>query len=141
DASRLRMGAVIWAIVTSCAALFVGGIVTSLFTVGENKTEAVVYGILMWALVVAFLIGLGAAGYRLGLNAVVGMADVAQTATSQSWETSAQQAGVPATQIEEWRQKLSGELGAKAQKEAQQARSEAATRITWYAFAGTWISM
>src|SRR5919108_422939 len=35
DPSKLRTGALIWAIVTTCAALFVGGVVTSQFTVGE----------------------------------------------------------------------------------------------------------
>jgi hypothetical protein len=141
DATKLRTGALIWAIVTTCAALFVGGIVTSQFTVGENKMEAILYGILMWALLMAFLLALSAAGVRAGFNAMVGMANVAQTATSESWEMSAKRAGVPVDEIERWRQKLTGEKGAKAQEQAQQELSEAATKITWWAFAGTWISM
>ena len=44
-----------WAYLSTFIALFVGGMVTSLLTVGESKTEAVVHGVLMWALLLAGL--------------------------------------------------------------------------------------
>src|SRR5438552_18609519 len=53
DPANLRTGAILWSIVTTCVAIFVGGLVTSQFTVGENKMEAMLYGVIMWALVFA----------------------------------------------------------------------------------------
>ena len=38
DATKMETGVIAWAVVTTVAALFVGGIVTSLFTAGENKS-------------------------------------------------------------------------------------------------------
>jgi hypothetical protein len=111
EPANLRTGALIWTIIVTCTAVFVGGMVTSQFTVGENKLEAMLYGIIMWALLLALLLGLGAAGSRVGT--LVSMADIAQTA-------SAQRQGQPPRPA---------------------ASSEATTRITWFAFAGTWLSM
>src|SRR5688572_28781965 len=51
DAETLSTGAGIWAVVTTIIALFVGGWVTSQCTVGENKMEAVVHGIITWGIV------------------------------------------------------------------------------------------
>jgi hypothetical protein len=142
DPTDLRTGAVVWAIVTVCAALFVGGMVTSQFTVGENKMEALLYGIIMWALLFALLLGLGAAGGRVGWNAMVRMADLAHTASAQSWETAARNAGVRADQIDEWRRKMAGSADKKdGSAPTPEATSDAVTRITWYTFAGTWLSM
>jgi hypothetical protein len=141
DARQLGMGAVIWAIVTICASLFVGGMVVSQFTVGENKMEAVLYGIIMWALLFAILIGLGATGASAGFNAMVNMAQIAQTAPGQTWEASARRAGVPANQIDEWRRKLESETAPTVAAEDRANLEAAATRIAWYTFAGTWISM
>src|SRR5687768_4720062 len=52
DPDKFNDAAVIWTILCLCISLFVGGVVTSQFTVGENKMEAVIYGIIMWALLV-----------------------------------------------------------------------------------------
>ena len=68
---NLRMTAVLWAIGTSCLALFVGGLMSSVFTVGENKTEAVVYGILTWALTFALVIGLGSLGFATNATTLI----------------------------------------------------------------------
>src|SRR5688572_6232407 len=75
ETENLQTAAAIWSIVTVCAALFVGGMVTSQFTVGENRTEAVLYGIIMWGLLYAALLALGAAGARTGFNALMTAAD------------------------------------------------------------------
>ena len=141
DPNKLQTGAFIWAIVTTCAALFVGGVVTSQFTVGENKMEAILYGILMWALLMAFLLLLGAAGVRAGFSAMVGMATIAQNTTDESWDAAAERAGVPRSQIDAWR-KQSGDTETKEAKDARTKLSETSAKtITWYAFAGAWISM
>lgn len=126
EPDKLQTGALIWVVVTTCTALFVGGMVTSLFTVGENKVEAVLYGIIMWALLIAILVGLGAAGLRAGFSAMV--------SSSRNWETALEQSAISKEKIEN------------AAKEAQtsptkEAVVEATKRITWYTFGGTWISM
>src|SRR5580658_9008202 len=59
DPTKLEIGAVVWAVLTTTSALFVGGLVTSLFTAGENKTEAVFYGVIMWAVVLVMLLHFG----------------------------------------------------------------------------------
>ncbi len=140
--TNLQTGAVIWAFLTTIVALFLGGLVTSQFTAGENKTEAVVSGIIMWALLFTMLLVLGGAGIRAGFNAMQGMANSALTPAASSWETAAREAGVPADQIEEWRRRQ-GESSDKAVQGSrnQQEVLDAATRISWYVFAGTWLSM
>jgi len=148
DASKLRVGAVIWAIVTTCAALFVGGMAISQFTVGENKTEAVMYGLIMWAVLFGFLLALSATGVRAGLNAFVNVANLTGAATTESWDASARRAGIPNDQIDAWRKKLEGKSDAEAERKVSDAKTEndkaihdAATRITWYTFIGVWVSM
>lgn len=98
---NLRTSVALWTIGIACVSLFVGGIITSSFTVGENKTEAVIYGILMWALTFAIVSALGAHGVRTGYGAMLRMHELATTPS---------------------------EL-------------ELATRMSWYAFGGAWISM
>lgn len=140
--TTLTTGAIIWAFLTTCVALFLGGMVASLFTTGENKVEAMLYGIVMWAFLFAVFVALGAMGIRAGFSAMIELNNTAQAATTQSWESEAQKAGVTAEQIEEWRTKLSGTPDAAAQAEQlRKTMSEAGTRITWYAFLGMWLSM
>ncbi len=144
EPANLRLGAVLWAIVTTCAALFVGGMVVSQFTVGENKWEAVVYGIIMWALLIALLLGLSAAGVRAGFNTLVAMAGIADGTAPADWEASARRAGVPVDQIQEWRKRLEDRAERPAHdagSEARQTDPQAVRRVTWYAFGGIWVSM
>jgi hypothetical protein len=71
-----------------------------------------------------------------------GMTNTAQTASTQNWEIGAREAGVSAEQIEDWRRKVGGSGDRTVQDPRnQQAALNAATRISWYAFAGTWLSM
>jgi hypothetical protein len=140
--ASLETGALIWTCLTACAALFVGGLVTSLFTVGENKVEAALYGIIMWALLFALVLVLGAVGVRGGFHAMVSATSTAQTAAPPSWVKGAREAGVPAEKIEAWR-RAAGDTPAQTSPdpEQQKAASAAVTRTSWYAFAGMWISM
>jgi hypothetical protein len=158
SADRLQTAAVIWALFTLCLSLFVGGLVISQFTVGENKVEAMLYGIIMWGLLLAMLLGLGTVGAAAGFSSLVGMANMAQSATTQDWEASARQAGVPVSQIDEWRTKLAERARDAKSTETKSSESSSgtettkttqtttvsndnATRITWYVFLGTWASM
>ena len=140
--TTLQTGVIVWAFLTTIAALFVGGVVTSLYTVGEKKVEAVISGVIMWATLFAVLMVLGAAGIRAGFHSMEGMASSAQIASTTNWENGARAAGVSAEQVEEWKRKQPATPEKAAQDaQRQQAVADAATRISWYAFAGTWLSM
>lgn len=148
-ASNLGTGASVWAILSTALCLFVGGLITSQFSVGENKVEAVIYGLIMWAVVFGMLLWLMASGVRASFNAMVGMATVGATVardtTPEGWEAEARRAGVPQARIDEWR-KTAADAPEAARRAAQdpenqQAAAEAATRVTWWAFAGTLLSM
>lgn len=146
---NLLTGAAIWAILTTVISLFVGGFVASQLTVGENKIEAVMYGLITWAVVFVMLLWLMASGVRAGFNAMVGLAyageAVAQGASAQDWEAAARKAGVPQAKIDELRQSVADapEKAGKAVRnpENQQAAAEVATQATWWAFVGTLLSM
>lgn len=142
NATNLSTGVIIWAFVTTIAALFVGGLVTSLFTAGENKIEAVLSAIIVWALLGVVLLVLSAAGIKAGFNAMMAIGNTAQNASAQNWESGAREAGVSPEQIEDWRRKNIATAAAAVQDpQNRQAALDAATRISWYAFAGTWLAM
>ena len=73
DASRdsLSAGAAIWAFVSLLIAMFFAGWVTTVCTVGETRTEAVLYGVIVWALTSSLLLWSTAAGLSLGYSAVL----------------------------------------------------------------------
>ena len=117
DPTKLHTAAVVWAFATSIVALFLGGLVTSLFTAGENKWEAMLYGAIMWAVMVVVLLHLGSAGLRTGFSAMAACADSVHTTPAVPTANATQDA------------------------ENRRLALEAATRATWYAFFGTWVSM
>jgi hypothetical protein len=139
--TTLKNSAIAWALITMVASVFVGGMVVSQFTVGENKMEAMLYGVIMWALLFGLLSSLGALGIRAGFNALIGMAHYADAASLQSWDRMARDAGVPPEQIENWRRGIKGIDDSRDLETRAAQNREAVTRLTWYAFAGTWISM
>lgn len=139
DPSKLRLAAVLWTAATISVALFVGGLVTSLFTVGENPREAVIYGIIMWALLFSMLLALSAAGVRAG-SSMVAWARVGRADAAAGWEDAARSAGVPAEQIEQWRKAARERAGGEAPGN-EAALQETATRLAWYTFGGIWLSM
>lgn len=145
-AENLGTGAAIWAILTTAFCLFVGGIVTSQLSVGENKLEALLYGLIMWAVVFGMLMWLMASGVRGSFNAIVGLATAGAVATpDHDWESAARRGGVSQEQINEWNQKVknSPESARKTAEDPQnqQAALEVATKTAWWAFAGTLVSM
>ena len=62
---NLKTGGALWAILATGLALFAGGWVTTQCTVGENRTEAVVHGVIRWGLVFAMLLWLGLVGWAV----------------------------------------------------------------------------
>jgi len=140
--SSLHTGAIVWAFLTTTAALFVGGVVTSLFVSGEDRIEAVLHGVIMWAALLTILLVMGTAGIQSGFNAMAVMANTAQNGTNREWEKAAQAAGVPVDQIADWQRRLEKDSARSSQDQVdQEAAKSTATRLAWCAFAGTWVSM
>jgi len=145
----LATSAAVWAILSTAIALFLGGWVTSQCTVGENKTEAVVHGIIMWGVVLFLMLWLVGAGMRAGFNAMWGIASFTATATqnttSEDWEAAARRNNVPQETINEWKQKAKDarRTAAEAAEDPanQQAVKDYATHATWYTLLGTILSM
>jgi hypothetical protein len=116
------VGAAIWAIVSMLIALFVGGWVSTRFTVGETLYESILYGALVWSVMFAFLMWLAGVGVHMGFNAMM-----ARSATPQ------------AAQVQ---QPAQGPLVANqgtAEQTGQVAQPSAAA--AWWVFMGTLISM
>jgi len=67
-------GAAIYSILSLLLAMFFGGWATSRLAVGESKTEAVLYGLILWGVLFAGMIWLVTAGIRTGFGAMVGVA-------------------------------------------------------------------
>src|SRR5437764_437975 len=63
----LFVGSMICMIVTVIASLFVGGFVVSRITAGEDKTEALTYGVVLWGFLFALTTALATTGTNLGL--------------------------------------------------------------------------
>lgn len=149
DAHNLGVGAAVYAIAVTALCLFLGGYVASQLTTGENKVEGAMYGIFVWATVLAMLLWLMASGVKVGFNTMVGVATagtaVADNTRPVDWEASARQAGVPQDRIEDWKAKAkdapAAARAAATDPQNQQAAADAATRVTWYAFLGAWVSM
>lgn len=147
-AENLATGAAAWAIAATMLALFIGGCVTSQCTVGENKMEAIIHGILMWGVVFAVLLWLVAVGIRSGFSAMVGIANASQAATNitgEDWEAAARRAGVPQKQIDDWRSTAANapEAIRRAANDPQtrEAVAAAATKATWWSLVGTLLSI
>lgn len=63
--------------------LFIGGYVVSRTTVGENSTESLIYGVLLWGVLFVFMLmtgaGLGFGSAMVATNATMAADDVART--------------------------------------------------------------
>jgi len=70
----LGMGTAIYSIVVMLIAMFFGGWATSRLAVGESKTEAVLYGLILWGVLFLGMVWLLSAGLRTGFGAMVGTA-------------------------------------------------------------------
>jgi hypothetical protein len=71
----MGVGAGIWAAATLLIALFAGGCTASRCTVGENKGEAVIYGVLVWGVFLAFMAVSTAGVAGMSIAALTGLAN------------------------------------------------------------------
>jgi len=145
---NLAIGGVVWAVLVTAAALFLGGFIASQLTTGENKIEGVLYGLLVWAVTFGVLMYLAAQGLKAGFTGMVGMANAtttAQAASGTTWDQNLRNMGVPDSEIEKVRASIPNAT-ARANEAANDpnVRKEVednTTRAAWYTFLGTLISM
>jgi hypothetical protein len=137
-------GALIAAIVTVIVSLFIGGWVAAQMTVGENRQEAILYGILTWGAVSLVSLAMIAMGVRAGYFAAVGGAEIVRNnervPTMEQW---ALQAGYTQEQINQMRSAVDpARVRAEANDPANQDRArEAAMYAAWVALVATLLSM
>ena len=86
-ADSVSIGAAIWTFITILAAMFFAGWVTTQCTVGENQKEAMLYGVIVWAVTSSLLLWMTAAGVGLGYHAVSNRSSVNDRAASANATT------------------------------------------------------
>lgn len=129
DTSRntLGTGAGIWGFISLLVALFAGGWVTTQVTTGESRTEAMLYGVVLWATTSVLLIWIATNGARAGIDAASAVHSMTggNQVTASSDTGTAPDAGM-ATQNDQVSRERVREMG----KEG-----------AWWAFAGLLMSM
>lgn len=114
-------GAGVWGFISLLISLFAGGWVTTKVTVGESRTEAILYGVVLWATTSVLLLWLAANGVRAGMDTAIAMqnaSDSNQISTTVEAERTPEE-----RQAEMKRVREAGREGA------------------WWAFAGILMSM
>ncbi len=142
----LAIGAVVAAVLVMAGSLFLGGWVTTQLSVGENPREAVIYGVLTWAVVTAISLGLVGTGIRAGYMALMGSALVAQNdpqVQAKSWDQMAREAGVSQQKIDDAKQAVEpNKVRAEVNDPANQEKAKQVGITTaWALFAGTLLSI
>jgi hypothetical protein len=131
----LTVGAVVWAILVTAGALFLGGFIASQLTTGENKIEGALYGLLVWALTFGLLATVLTRVTAFTFSNMIGMANAAP---GETWEESARRAGMPQAEIDRARGTIPN---ASAKAHEVLADPDNRTRAAWYGFLGTLIAM
>lgn len=145
DTDNAGTWATIAGIASIAISLFLGGYISSQLTVGENRQEAVIYGILTWAVVTGISLYMVGMGVRAGYFAALGGATVAQNSQNMpSIEEVARRAGYSQADIDAFKAKATDPNRARdmANDPAnQEAASKIAVRTSWTALVGTLLSM
>jgi hypothetical protein len=142
----LAIGSVVAAIVVMAGSLFLGGWITTQLSVGENTREAVIYGVLTWAVVTALSLALIGTGIRAGYMALMGSALVAQNdpqVRNANWEELARDAGVTQEKINEVKQATDpNRVRTEAADPANQEKARQTSIATaWALLGGTLVSI
>lgn len=142
----IGIAGIVAAIATIAASLFLGGWVTSQLTAGETRQEAVIYGVLTWALVTAASMMMVGMGVRAGYFALMGgtmVAQNSQTVQQRSWEDLARDAGVSQASIDAARANLDpARARAAANDPATRERAgQAAVAASWGALVALLVSI
>ena len=141
-----NIGAVVYAILVTAGALFLGGFVASQMTTGENKMEGTLYGVLVWAVVFALLLTVVSRVVASGMGALIGLANpVSNVAAGQNWEAQARANGATDAEIAQFRSNVQNApenvRNAINDPANRQLVEDNATRAAWYTFLGTLVSM
>ena len=144
--NAVGIGAIVAAVIAMAASLFLGGWVTTQLSVGENRQEAAIYGVLMWAVVTGFTLIMVGMGVRAGYLALVGGTLVAQqssTVQQRGWEDMARDAGVSQQKIDEVKAAADpNRIQAKVNDPATQERLQQGGMVAaWSVFGGTLLSI
>lgn len=105
------------------------------------------YGLIVWAVVFAMMVGLLAAGVRAGFGAMVGVANTTGSAAAANgnWEDRARRNGATDADIARARADMSGAPAsirdAVNDPATRQAAEAHATRAAWYSVLGTVLAM
>jgi len=132
-ADTLATAAGVWAIATLLIALFSGGCVTAQCTVGETKTEAVMYGVVLWGVMFALILWMSGSAMRAGIGGALIAANVVTGPENRppDWERAARDAGVSREQIDRMRASMP------TLEDVRNGSTEAA----WWSFAGLLVSL
>jgi hypothetical protein len=87
---HLGVGAALYSVLTLLLSMFFGGWATSRLAVGENKTEAILYGIILWGTLFIGIVWLFSAGVRTGFGAMVGLSSGAYSLSADADEANSQ---------------------------------------------------
>jgi hypothetical protein len=144
--NAVGIGAIVAAVIAMAASLFLGGWVTTQLTVGENRQESAIYGVLTWAVVTGFTLVMVGMGVRAGYLALVGSTLVAQQSPAvqqRSWQDLARDAGVSQQKIDEAKaatdpNRVQAQLNDPA---TQEKLREGGMIASWAVFAGTLLSI
>jgi len=143
--NTLAWTAAVWAVFSFAVALFCGGYVTTLLAVGENRTEAIIHGVLMWGIMLAFSAWLATTAVSSGFSTLLHMAylndGASEVANAGDLEGLARRMGASDEQIAKAR-----ELGDNIRNrntddpETRQALKDTA-KATWWTLFGTLLSI
>jgi len=120
--------AMICSLITLLAAMFLGGFVVSRITAGEDKTEAVTYGVVLWGVLFVALAILTAIGANVGFNALAARDEAKATLPSQFFE------GLSTPLSQEQREELNTRLH-------NAAPQVSPTTAAWWTFFGILLSI
>ena len=120
NSRTLGTSAGVWGFISLLIALFVGGWVTTQVTTGESRTEAILYGVVLWATTSVLMIWMAANGVSAGADAAVAVRSMTGNQSAASTETG---------QTEEQRE------------DALERAREAGEEGAWWAFGGMLLSM
>jgi len=140
-ANAVNIGAIVAAVLSIALALYFGGWVTTQLSVGETRCEAMIYGFLTWAVVMAFSLGMIGMGMSTGYNAVVSSTMIAQNSgmSVQNLEASARAMGASEQRIADLKASMDPNRAREFANDP--AVRQGAVVAAWSAFAGTVLSI
>lgn len=140
------MGAAIWAIITLMLALFAGGCVASQCTVGESKSESVIYGTVLWGTMFTMLVWLTATGFKVGFGDVLATASsgrLSQISAQSDYEQYLRAQGISEEGLRQHRRDYPNDFasGDNQSTVATFAQDPRTVSAAWWTFGGILLSM